>query len=54
MRLLQVLKASNYFGMCIWRTGCVWTTYLANGELQMFPRDGLEGDREIEKLQLLR
>ncbi|CAL8471215.1 g10757 [Coccomyxa elongata] len=33
--------------------GCVWTTYLADGELEMFPR-GLEGDRDIERLQLLR
>ncbi len=33
--------------------GCVWTTYLANGEMDMFPKD-LGGDRDIERLQLLR
>lgn len=40
--------------MRMWRAGCVWTSYLANGELEMFPRDGLGGERDIEKLQLLR
>ncbi len=51
--ILQHVLAGNFI-MRMWRAGCVWTSYLANGELEMFPRDGLGGERDIEKLQLLR